>query len=166
MFRGYSNLTYSWTNSLGVKYYTMGFGKVSLSPVQLFQPTPTAAPTSTPRPSETLPSPTATSWFPDIGCISLTWSQVKSQALTIVNERGDSLLIYRKDGFWWGNNNADNCYTISGVPRTVTNLDDGRTGTWTWTVINLGWIDPYYVGNAWVWRVSNYVWVGMVDEIK
>jgi hypothetical protein len=147
----------------------MGFGKASVSPVQLFQPTPTTAPTNTPRPSETLPTATATSGFPDIGCISLTWNQVTSQAMTIVNERGDSVLVRRKDGFWWGNNNADNCYSISGLPSTVTNLDTGKTGTWslgTGSVINLGWLDSSYVGNMWIWKVSNFTWVGMVDEIK
>ena len=154
------NETYIYTNSLGVEMYSKGIGFVTLSPVQLFQPTPIPP---TPEPQIT-PSPT--SWFPQVGCAEITWDWLKSNTQVLTNEKGDTVLIRRADGYWWGNNNPTNCYLISGLPTDVVDIDSGKEGTWKLTTggaISLGWLDSSYEGNIFFYHVSNYIWVGMVD---
>jgi hypothetical protein len=154
--------TYSWTSRLGIPYYSVGYGKVTVSPVQLYTPTQTPVPFVFGN-----PTPTVTSLVPYVGCVTLTWAQLQSNAPNIVQEQGDSVLIRRgTDGYFWGNSNSEKCYIITGLPSRVTNMDTGLVASWHITggsVISIGRLDDAYASNIFIWHVSNYLWVGMVD---
>ncbi len=160
MIYGNTGLNYSWTNSLGIQYYSLGIGNVSVSPVQL------VAPTQTPPPSP-LPNvvPTSTSFKSTLGCYIISWEKIKSDPQAIINEIGDPILLFMPDRTWKGSN-SNQCYEITGYPIVVINLDTGAMGTWnlkSGSTIILGWLDPAYKDYPFIWRVSNNIWVGNVD---
>ena len=157
---GNTGLNYSWTNSLGIQYYSMGIGNVSVSPVQLVAPTQTPQPTLQPN-----VIPTNTSFKSSLGCYVIGWEKLKSDPLAIVNEIGDPVLLFQPDRTWKGSN-TNQCYEISGYPIVVINLDTGAMGTWnlkSGSTISLGWLDPAFKDYPFIWRISNNIWVGNVD---
>lgn len=152
--------SYVYTNTLGIPLYSVGFGMVTLSPIQLFVPTPTPAPTEI-RPQFT---PSRTAWYPQTGCAQITWEWLQNNSQVLYNERGDTVLQHRADGSWWGNNNAQSCYIITGLPSDVVDIDTGMNGVWNQKTISLGWLDKSYQGNVFFYHISANVWVGMVDK--